>query len=81
MALLSVNLAVINLFPVPILDGGHIMFNIIEFVRRKPLSMKWQEIFQQIGFVLLMMLMIFVIMVDIERMNLKFVDDIMKYFK
>lgn len=81
MALLSVNLAVINLFPVPILDGGHIMFSIIEFVRRKPLSMKWQEIFQQIGFVLLMMLMIFVIMVDIERMNLKFVDDITKYFK
>ena len=81
MALLSVNLAIINLFPIPILDGGHIMFNVIELVRRKPLSMKWQGIFQQIGFVLLMMLMIFVIMVDIERMNLKFVDDIMKHFK
>lgn len=81
MALLSVNLAIINLFPIPILDGGHIMFNVIELVRRKPVSMKWQGIFQQIGFVLLMMLMIFVIMVDIERMNLKFVDDITKYFK
>ena len=81
MALLSVNLAIINLFPIPILDGGHIMFNIIELVRRKPVSMKWQGIFQQIGFVLLMMLMIFVIMVDVERLNLKFVDDIMKYFK
>jgi len=81
MALLSVNLAIINLFPIPILDGGHIMFNIIELVRRKPVSMKWQGIFQQIGFVLLMMLMIFVIMVDVERLNLKFVDDITKYFK
>ena len=81
MALLSVNLAIINLFPIPILDGGHIMFNIIELVRRKPVSMKWQGIFQQIGFVLLLMLMIFVVMVDVERLNLKFVDDIMKYFK
>jgi RIP metalloprotease RseP len=81
MALLSVNLAIINLFPIPILDGGHIMFNVIELVRRKPLSMKWQGIFQQIGFVFLMMLMIFVVMIDIERMNLKFVDDIMKHFK
>ena len=81
MALLSVNLAIINLFPIPILDGGHIMFNIIELVRRKPVSMKWQGIFQQIGFVLLLMLMIFVVMVDIERLNLKFIDDITKYFK
>jgi len=81
MALLSVNLAIINLFPIPILDGGHIMFNIIELIRRKPLSLKWQGILQQIGFVFLIMLMIFVVMVDIERMNLKFVNEIVKYFK
>jgi regulator of sigma E protease len=81
MALLSVNLAIINLFPIPILDGGHIMFNIIELIRRKPLSLKWQGIFQQIGFVFLIMLMIFVVMVDIERMNFKFVNEIVKYFK
>jgi len=81
MSLLSVNLAIINLFPIPILDGGHIMFNVIELVRRKPVSMKWQGIFQQIGFVLLMMLMIFVVMVDVERLNLKFIDDLVKYFK
>lgn len=81
MALLSVNLAIINLFPIPILDGGHIMFSIIELIRRKPLSQKWQGIFQQIGFVFLIMLMIFVIMVDIERMNFKFVNEIVKYFK
>src|SRR4030042_653577 len=81
MALLSVNLAIINLFPIPILDGGHIMFSIIELIRRKPLSQKWQGIFQQIGFVFLIMLMIFVIMVVIERMNFKFVNEIVKYFK
>ena len=81
MALLSINLAIINLFPIPILDGGHIMFNVIELVRRKPVSMKWQGIFQQIGFVLLMMLMIFVVIIDVERLNLKFIEDITKYFK
>lgn len=81
MALLSVNLAIINLFPIPILDGGHIMFNIIELIRRKPLSLKWQGIFQQIGFVFLIILMIFVVMIDIERMNLKFINEIVKYFK
>jgi len=81
MALISVNLAIINLFPIPILDGGHIMFNIIEVIRRKPLSQKWQGIFQQIGFVFLMMLMIFVVIIDIDRMDLEFVDKIVKFFK
>ena len=81
MALLSVNLAIINLFPIPILDGGHIMFNLIELVRRKPISQKWQGIFQQIGFVFLILLMIFVVMVDIERMDLEFVQKISDFFK
>jgi len=80
-AILSINLGVINLFPVPILDGGHILFNVIELIRRKPLSVKAQGMAQQVGFALLIMLMIFVIMIDIERLNLKFVNDIMKYFK
>ncbi|MBN1474097.1 MAG: RIP metalloprotease RseP [Syntrophaceae bacterium] len=81
MALLSVNLAIINLFPIPILDGGHIMFNLIELVRGKPVSLKWQGIFQQIGFVFLILLMIFVVMIDIDRMNLDFVNKVVKFFK
>lgn len=81
MALLSVNLAIINLFPIPILDGGHIMFNLIELVRGKPMSLKWQGIFQQIGFIFLILLMIFVVMIDIDRMNLDFVNKVVKFFK
>ena len=81
MALLSVNLAVINLFPIPILDGGHIMFTLIEIVRGKPMSLKWQGIFQQIGFIFLILLMIFVVMIDLDRMNLEFMDKVSKFFK
>jgi len=81
MALLSINLGVINLFPIPVLDGGHIMFYAVELVLRREISAKVKEIAQQIGFALLVMLMIFVIMIDIERMNLPFISDIFKYFK
>jgi regulator of sigma E protease len=81
MALLSINLGVINLFPIPVLDGGHIMFYAIEMITKREISVKVKEISQQIGFALLMMLMIFVIMVDIERMNFKVVNDLLKFFK
>ena len=80
-ALLSINLGVINLFPIPVLDGGHIMFYTVELIIRREISMKVKETAQQIGFAILIMLMIFVIMVDIERLNLKPVNDILKFFK
>lgn len=81
MALLSINLGVINLFPIPVLDGGHIMFSLLEIVLRRPISLKVKEIAHQIGFAVLIMLMIFVIMIDIERLNLKPVNDILQLFK
>jgi regulator of sigma E protease len=81
MALLSINLGVINLFPIPVLDGGHIMFYVIELIIRREINVKVKEIAQQIGFAFLIMLMIFVIMIDIERMNFAIVNDILKYFK
>jgi len=81
MAVLSVNLGVINLFPIPILDGGHIFFYLIEMVTRREIPLKVREISQQIGFVVLLMLMLFVIMIDIERLNLKPVNDVLKFFK
>jgi regulator of sigma E protease len=81
MAILSINLGVINLFPIPVLDGGHIFFYLIEIVIRREISVKVKEISQQIGFAILLMLMLFVIFIDIERLNIKFVNDIMKYFK
>jgi len=81
MAILSINLGVINLFPIPVLDGGHIFFYLIEIVTRREISIKVKELSQQIGFVLLLMLMVFVIMIDIERLNFKVVNDITKFFK
>jgi regulator of sigma E protease len=81
MAILSINLGVINLFPIPVLDGGHIFFYLIEIVTRREISVKIKEISQQIGFVILLMLMLFVIFIDIERLNIKFINDILKIFK
>jgi len=81
MAILSINLGVINLFPIPVLDGGHIFFYLIEIVTRKEIPLKIKEISQQIGFVVLLMLMLFVIMIDIERLNIKPINDVLKFFK
>jgi len=81
MAVLSINLGVINLFPIPVLDGGHIFFYLIEMVTRREVPMKIREISQQIGFVVLLMLMLFVIMIDIERLNIKPINDVLKFFK
>jgi len=81
MAILSINLGVINLFPIPVLDGGHIFFYLIEMVIRREIPIKIKEISQQIGFVALLMLMLFVIMIDIERLNIKPINDVLKIFK
>jgi regulator of sigma E protease len=81
MAILSINLGVINLFPIPVLDGGHIFFYLIEMVTRREIPLKVKEISQQIGFVALLMLMLFVIMIDIERLNIKPINDVLKLFK
>lgn len=66
-ALISVNLGILNLLPVPVLDGGHILFFSIEAVIRRPVSIKTREIAQQIGIFLLLMLMVFVFYNDIMR--------------
>lgn len=58
--LLSVSLGVLNLFPIPILDGGHLVFFAVEAIRRKPLSMETRERLQTIGLILLVSLMLFV---------------------
>ncbi len=67
MAMISVNLGVLNLLPVPILDGGHIFFLLIEAVKGSPLSMRKMEIAQQIGLALLLTLMVLVFYNDITR--------------
>jgi len=67
-AVISVNLAVINLLPIPVLDGGHLLFFLIEAVKGRPVSVKVREISQQVGMVLLIMLMILVFYNDITRL-------------
>ena len=67
MALLSVNLAVLNVLPIPILDGGHLMFLLIEKIKGSPLSMKARLVSQQVGLVLLLSLIVLVTYNDILR--------------
>lgn len=80
MALLSINLGILNLLPIPVLDGGHLFFYFIEGIFRREISVKWKEMAQQIGFIILILLMIFVFMIDIDRLNIGFVKDFMKIF-
>ncbi len=70
MAVLSINLAILNLLPVPVLDGGHLLFFLIEMIRGREIGIKWRERAQQVGLALIVMLMLFVIFMDIERLNL-----------
>jgi len=69
-ALLSVNLAVINLLPIPALDGGHLFFLLIEAVRRKAVNQALQERLTQAGFLLLMGLMVFIVFNDVQNFGI-----------
>ena len=66
-ALISINLAVVNLLPLPVLDGGQILINLYEGVRGKPMAARWQERFQMVGLMLIVSLMLFVTWNDISR--------------
>ena len=68
LAFLSVQLGILNLLPVPILDGGHLLFGVVELVRRKPLSEQAREIAQQIGLVVIILLMVWAFYNDIMRL-------------
>ncbi|MDP1709592.1 MAG: site-2 protease family protein, partial [Candidatus Komeilibacteria bacterium] len=67
MAILSFNLAIINILPFPALDGGRIVFFIIEKIRGKPSRQEVEGWFHRIGFALLMLLAIFITYRDIMR--------------
>ena len=67
LALISINLGILNLLPIPILDGGHLVFNSIELITKRPVSLKVREYGQQIGIVLLLGLMILAFYNDIAR--------------
>ncbi len=68
LALVSISLAVLNLLPIPVLDGGHLLYYLVEIIKRGPLSERSMEIGQQIGMALLLMLMAFAFYNDINRL-------------
>ena len=72
MAALSINLGLINLFPIPMLDGGHLVFYIFEALRGRPLSQQIQEYGFRFGMILVLMLMIFATWNDFERILERF---------
>jgi regulator of sigma E protease len=68
LALISISLGVLNLLPIPVLDGGHLMFYLIEAVKGSPLSERAQMLAQQVGLFILIALMALAFMLDIERL-------------
>lgn len=68
MALISVNLAFINILPVPGLDGGHLMVILVEAIRRKPLTVKTRLVIQQIGMAMLLLLIATIMYNDIWKL-------------
>ena len=69
-AVISVNLFLLNLLPVPMLDGGHLLFFVFEAVLGRPLSLRKREVAQQVGFGLLMLLMVYAVYNDLDRIGL-----------
>ncbi len=68
MAVISINLGVLNVLPIPILDGGHLLFIVVELIRKKPLSERVMMIAQRVGLALLVTLMVFALYNDILRL-------------
>ncbi len=68
LAFLSISIGIINILPIPGLDGGHLLFQLIEFIRRKPVSERVQGLFFRLGFIALMVLMVQALVNDIMRM-------------
>lgn len=67
MAIISINLFLLNLFPIPVLDGGHLLFYFTELIKGSPVSLKTRLIGQQIGVVLVLSLVVYTIFNDVSR--------------
>lgn len=74
-ALISANIGLLNLLPVPVLDGGHLVFYAIEAIRRKPLSQRAQEFSFQVGMALILFLVVFVNLNDLMRIGKRLFGD------
>lgn len=71
LAFLSIQLGILNLLPIPVLDGGHLFFNFVELVCRRPLSLRVREVLQQVGLGLLLLLMLVAFYNDIVRIFMR----------
>ena len=70
LVLLNLNLAILNLLPVPVLDGGHIVMSVIEWIRKRPVSMKIQEYATTAFALLLITFFVYVTIADVKRVPL-----------
>src|SRR5690606_30534670 len=68
MALISISLGVLNLLPIPVLDGGHLLYYVVEIVKGSPVSERTMQFGQQVGLVMLALLMVFAFYNDIMRL-------------
>ena len=66
-ALISINLGILNFLPIPVLDGGHLLFFLIELIIRRPVNIRVREIAQQVGLFILILLMVYVFYNDLAR--------------
>lgn len=67
-ALISVNLGILNLLPIPILDGGHIVFLTLEMIMKRPVSLRARELSAKVGMALLLCLMLLATWNDVKRL-------------
>ena len=79
LAIISVSLGIFNLLPIPVLDGGHLLFLAIERIRKKPVSLKIQEMTMQAGMVMLIGMMLFVTYQDL--LKFKVVEKVVGFFR
>jgi regulator of sigma E protease len=77
-AVLSISIGLINLFPIPILDGGYLLLLAVEGIRRKPLSKKQIQVIQFIGYLIIMLLISFVLYIEFKR---ELFPDFIKFFQ
>jgi regulator of sigma E protease len=65
--MLSISIGILNLLPIPMLDGGHLMYYLVEFITRKPVPERVQLILQQVGITFLILLTFFALYNDLMR--------------
>ncbi|MGH8370894.1 MAG: site-2 protease family protein, partial [Gammaproteobacteria bacterium] len=68
LAIVSISLGVLNLLPIPLLDGGHVLYYALELVKGSPVSLRAEIMGQRVGIVLLLMLMVFAVYNDLSRL-------------